>query len=55
MALTSPSDTQQSPELTSRAGRSLVHKTHVHLVFVTKYRRSVFDTETLNRGEQVMA
>jgi putative transposase len=32
-----------------------VHNLHVHLVFVTKYRRGVFDTEMLNLCEQLMA
>lgn len=31
-----------------RRGRKCVFKLHVHLVFVTKYRRSVFTNEILN-------
>ena len=30
-----------------RRGRSVVHALHVHLVFVTKYRRGVFTAEAL--------
>src|ERR1035437_4259326 len=43
------------PDPNIRRGRSVVHNLHVHLVCVTKYRRGVFDTETLNLCEQVMA
>ena len=43
------------PDPSIRHGRSVVHNLHVHLVFVTKYRGGVFDTEMLNRCEQVMA
>jgi putative transposase len=32
-----------------------VHNLHAHLVFVTKYRRGVFNTEMLNLCEQLMA
>ena len=32
-----------------------MHNLHVHLVFVTKYRRGVFNTEMLNLFEQLMA
>lgn len=32
-----------------RTGRSCVFKNHVHLVFVTKYRRDVFSLEILER------
>jgi putative transposase len=32
-----------------------VHNLHAHLVFDTKYRRGVFDTEMLNLCEQLMA
>ena len=35
-------------------GRSVVHNLHVHLVFVTKYRRGVFNAQMLNRCEDVM-
>jgi putative transposase len=37
-----------------RRGRHVVSALHVHLVFVTKYRRGVFDDEMLTRCEQVM-
>jgi putative transposase len=32
-----------------RQGRHCVFKLHVHLVFVTKYRRGVFDGDAINR------
>ena len=32
-----------------------MHNLHAHLVFVTKYRRGVFNTEILNLCEQLMA
>lgn len=32
-----------------RAGRHCVFKMHVHLVFVTKYRRKVFDGNAIDR------
>ncbi|MGW6425651.1 IS200/IS605 family transposase [Nocardia sp. NPDC055053] len=38
-----------------RRGRSCVFKLHVHLVFVTKYRRHVFTDEHLKFMEQVLA
>src|ERR1035437_2696760 len=38
-----------------RLGRSVVHNLHAHLVFATKYRRGMFDTEMLNLCEQPMA
>ncbi len=31
-----------------RKGRHVVHMMHVHLVFVTKYRRKVFESEQLD-------
>lgn len=37
-----------------RRGRSVVTAMHVHLVFVTKYRRGVFTDEMLTFCEQVM-
>src|SRR5665811_2075115 len=43
------------PDPSIRHGRSVVHNLHVHLVFVTKYRRGVFDTQMLNRCEHLMA
>jgi len=36
-----------------RRGRSVVYKNTVHLVFVTRYRRSVFTDEILNALENV--
>ncbi|MEU8260315.1 IS200/IS605 family transposase [Micromonospora sp. NPDC048999] len=38
-----------------RRGRSVVHDLHVHLVFITKYRRDVLNDAMLTRCEQVMA
>ncbi|WP_374195446.1 IS200/IS605 family transposase [Streptomyces sp. ISL-87] len=37
-----------------RRGRQVVSATHVHLVFVTKYRRGVFNDEMLTRCEEIM-
>jgi len=37
-----------------RRGRSVVSALHVHLVFVTKYRRGVFDDAMLTRCEAIM-
>ena len=37
-----------------RRGRSVVSKLHVHLVFVTKYRRGVLTEELLTLCEEVM-
>ncbi len=37
-----------------RRGRSVVSNLHVHLVFVTKYRRDVLNREMLTACEQVM-
>ncbi len=37
-----------------RAGRHCVSKLHVHLVFVTKYRRCVFTKAVLRRLEEVL-
>lgn len=37
-----------------RRGRSVVSLLHVHLVFVTKYRRGVLTDELLTRCEEVM-
>ena len=42
------------PDPDVRRGRSVVHALHVHLVFVTKYRRGVFTAQMLTRCEQVM-
>jgi putative transposase len=37
-----------------RRGRNVVSALHVHLVFVTKYRRGVFDGDMLRLCEKVM-
>ncbi|MFJ7250947.1 IS200/IS605 family transposase [Kitasatospora sp. NPDC098652] len=37
-----------------RRGRHVVTAMHVHLVFVTKYRRGVFTDEMLTRCEEIM-
>ncbi len=37
-----------------RRGRHVPSAKHVHLVFVTKYRREVFNDETLTRCEEIM-
>ena len=36
-----------------RIGRSCVYRNHVHLVFVTKYRRGVFSPQMLERLESL--
>lgn len=38
-----------------RTGRSCIYKNHVHLVFVTKYRRNVFTKEMLDRAAEVFS
>jgi putative transposase len=42
------------PDPDVRRGRSVVYNLHVHLVFVTKYRRDVLNDAMLTRCEQVM-
>ncbi|MCK9930827.1 IS200/IS605 family transposase [Frankia sp. Mgl5] len=37
-----------------RRGRHVVSALHVHLVFVTKYRRGVFNAEMIERCAQIM-
>jgi putative transposase len=37
-----------------RRGRTVVSAMHVHLVFVTKYRRNVFNNEMRRRCEEIM-
>jgi putative transposase len=37
-----------------RKGRHCVSTLHAHLIFVTKYRRTVFDDEILNRLEEIL-
>lgn len=41
-----------NPEV--RTGRHVVYNLHVHLVFVTKYRRGVFTDAMLARCEEIM-
>ena len=43
---------EPNPDL--RRGRHVVFNLHVHLVFVTKYRRGVFDDAMLTRCEEIM-
>lgn len=43
-----------NPDPDVRRGRSVVYNLHVHLVFVTKYRRDVFNEPMLVLCEQVM-
>jgi len=38
-----------------RRGRHCVFKMHVHLVFVAKYRRKVFDGDAINRLRTIFA
>lgn len=42
------------PDPNIRRGRSVVYNLHVHLVFVTKYRRDVLNGEMLAACERVM-
>ncbi|MFE9925515.1 IS200/IS605 family transposase [Streptomyces sp. NPDC005774] len=42
------------PNSDIRTGRHVVHNLHAHLVFVTKYRRGVFDDQMLKRCEEIM-
>jgi putative transposase len=42
------------PNTDIRTGRHVVHTLHAHLVFVTKYRRDVFDDAMLKRCEEIM-
>jgi putative transposase len=37
-----------------RKGRHCVSALHVHLVFVTKYRKKVFDTQILNSMNEIL-
>ncbi|MEQ4724366.1 IS200/IS605 family transposase [Nonomuraea sp. B19D2] len=43
-----------SQETGFRRGRHVVSAMHVHLVFVTKYSRNVFDDAMLRRCEEIM-
>lgn len=43
-----------TPDPNIRRGRSVVYNLHVHLVFVTKYRRGAFTNDILARCEQIM-
>ncbi|MGW3317929.1 IS200/IS605 family transposase [Streptomyces fungicidicus] len=43
-----------NPENDYRRGRQVVSAMHVHLVFVTKYRRGVFEDEMLTHCEEIM-
>jgi putative transposase len=42
------------PNLDIRRGRHVTYDLHAHLVFVTKYRRGVFDDAMLKRCEEIM-
>jgi putative transposase len=43
-----------NPNPDVRTGRHVVHSLHVHLVFVTRYRRNAFTDTMLTRCEEVM-
>lgn len=43
-----------TPDPNIRRGRSVVYNLHVHLVFVTRYRRDVLNDAMLTHCEQVM-
>ena len=38
-----------------RTGRSCIYKNHIHLVFVTKYRRNVFTREMIDRLRELFS
>ncbi|MBT2505471.1 IS200/IS605 family transposase [Streptomyces sp. ISL-98] len=42
------------PDPDIRRGNHVIYNLHVHLVFVTKYRRGVFNDEMLTRCEEIM-
>ncbi|MGW6157637.1 IS200/IS605 family transposase [Streptomyces sp. NPDC055144] len=42
----------QNPEV--RFGRRVVYNLHVHLIFVTKYRRNAFTDAMVTRAEEIM-
>ncbi len=42
------------PDPDVRRGNHVVHNLHAHLVFVTRYRREIFDDEMLTRCEAIM-
>jgi putative transposase len=41
------------PDPDVRRGHSVIRNLHVHLVFVTKYRRGAFTDQILRRGEKI--
>ncbi|WP_239516228.1 MULTISPECIES: transposase [unclassified Streptomyces] len=41
-----------NPHRDERTGRHVVHNLHVHLVFVTEYRRNAFTDATPTRTEE---
>ncbi|SIM45052.1 IS200/IS605 family transposase [Micromonospora cremea] len=43
-----------TPDPNIRSGRSVVYNLHVHLVFITKYRRDVLNDAMLTHCEQIM-
>lgn len=43
---------EPNPEV--RRGRSVIYNLHIHLVFVTKYRRGAFTDQILTRCEEIM-
>jgi putative transposase len=43
-----------NPNPDVRTGRHVVYNLHVHLVFVTKYRRKAFTDAMLTRTEEIM-
>ena len=48
-------DIKSSTENKIRRGRSCVYLLHVHLVFVTKYRKSIFRATYLNAMKEIFA
>jgi putative transposase len=49
-----PADLRWNPNPDVRTGRHVIHNLHVHLVFVTKYRRKAFTDAMLTRCEEIM-
>uniref|UniRef100_UPI003D733EDD IS200/IS605 family transposase n=1 Tax=Streptomyces sp. 1222.5 TaxID=1881026 RepID=UPI003D733EDD len=43
---------EQNPDI--RNGRHVAYNLHAHLVFVTKYRKDLFDDAMLKRCEEIM-
>ena len=51
LGLMSKKDIKKRPEIKLRRGRTCVYLLHVHLVFVTKYRKPIFNSSYLSTME----